>query len=311
MSKLTTIAAVTLVTMTLAGCSSEHTSPDPQEQKVNLKQNANQEMQSSSAEQPNTKTEEKPKSENKPKTEEPKPTPKQEPKPVAAQVASAQDTKSQSWYYMRKGNGKVPDFPLSNQQKQVYFVGSGKNVYLTFDNGGELGEIDRILSILRANNVKATFFITGTNMKLNPSVIAKVVSEGHLVANHSVTHSDFTTLSDVEIQREIKDAESLYKSATGQEMLHYFRYPYGKYSQHTLDLIAGMGYKTVFWSTAMKDWVPRDHGWQDAYNDVMNNLHDGNVILMHQASKEDTDALDKIIKDIKAKGYAFHLVSDF
>jgi peptidoglycan-N-acetylmuramic acid deacetylase len=59
----------------------------------------------------------------------------------------------------------------------------------------------------------------------------------------------------------------------------------------------------------MKDWVPRVHGADDAYKDIMNNLHDGNVILMHQGSEDNIVALDKIIKGIKDAGYEFALVN--
>jgi peptidoglycan-N-acetylmuramic acid deacetylase len=90
----------------------------------------------------------------------------------------------------------------------------------------------------------------------------------------------------------------------------FFRFPYGRYNMHALNLVSGMGYTSVFWSTAMKDWVPRKNGADDPYNDIMNNLHDGNIILMHQGSKENMEALDRICKAIKKAGYEFGTVNE-
>lgn len=55
----------------------------------------------------------------------------------------------------------------------------------------------------------------------------------------------------------------------------------------------------------MKDWEPRKNGAEDAFNDVTGNVHDGNIILMHQASKENIEAMDRILKEIKKDGYKF------
>lgn len=110
--------------------------------------------------------------------------------------------------------------------------------------------------------------------------------------------------------KEITDFENIYKSVTGQELKKFFRFPYGNYSKHTLSLVSNLGYTSVFWSTAMKDWEPRKNGADDAYNDVINNLHDGNIILMHQGSEDNIEALDRIIKEIRKEGYEFKLVSE-
>lgn len=228
--------------------------------------------------------------------------------------SSAADLKALSWYYMKKKKGEVPNFPhdirnyRSNQK--VAWVGTGKKIYLTFDTGGSLGDVDQMLKALKDNNVKATYFIAGYNMKKYPDFIKRLLADGHLVVNHSMTHKDFTGMTDEQVRQEIKDYEKLYKDITGKDMELYFRFPYGKYNLHLLDVVSEMGYMSVFWSTAMKDWEPRKNGAEDAYQDVMNNLHPGNIILMHQASQENMDALDRIIKQIKEEGYEFGLVNE-
>lgn len=227
-------------------------------------------------------------------------------------AAKPQDREALSWYYMKKGAGKVPDFPketrtFPSEQKAVW-VGTGKKVYLTFDTGGPMGDTELLLKSLKDNKVHASFFIAGYNLKKDPAFLKRLVADGHLVANHTMTHRDFNLLSDDDIRKEITDFEKLYKDITGQNVVKWFRFPYGRYNRHVLSLVSDMGYTSVFWSTAMKDWEPRKNGADDAYNDIMANLHDGNVILMHQGSKENIEALDKIIKGIKDKGYEFDTV---
>lgn len=230
------------------------------------------------------------------------------PKPLPA------DRTAYSWYYMKKKTGQVPDFPhetksFTADQKAVW-VGTGKKVYLTIDAGGPLIEVDLMLKSLKQNGVKANFFITGNNIKKNPDYLKRIVADGHFVANHTMTHTDFNDLTDDQIRKEITDFEGVYKQITGQEVGKYFRFPYGHYNPHNLSLVSGMGYTSVFWSTAMRDWEPRANGPEDPYNDIMNNLHDGNVILMHQGSVENMQALDRICKEIIKRGYEFGLVTD-
>ncbi|NOV00874.1 polysaccharide deacetylase family protein [Paenibacillus planticolens] len=251
------------------------------------------------------------------------PHPTTAPSPSASAKPAADTTKPKptagdkvpySWYYMKKKTGQVPDFPKETKsftadQKAVW-VGTGKKVYLTIDAGGPLIEVDLMLKSLKENGVKANFFISGNNIKKNPDYLKRVVEDGHFVANHTMTHNDFNELSDDQIRKEITDFEALYKKLTGKEVEKYFRFPYGHYNMHNLSLVSSMGYTSVFWSTAMKDWEPRANGAEDPYNDIMNNLHDGNVILMHQGSLENMQALSRICKEIKKKGYEFALVND-
>ncbi|NEW08787.1 polysaccharide deacetylase family protein [Paenibacillus sp. SYP-B3998] len=240
------------------------------------------------------------------------------PKPTASTKPAAQhasgDRTAYSWYYMKKKTGQVPDFPKETKsftadQKAVW-VGTGKKVYLTIDAGGPLIDVDLMLKSLKDNNVKANFFISGNNIKKNPDYLKRLVADGHLIANHTMTHKDFNELTDDQIKKEVTDFEALYKQITGKDVEKYFRFPYGKYNMHNLSLVSGMGYTSVFWSTAMRDWEPRKNGAEDPYNDIMNNLHEGNVILMHQGSKENMEALDRICKEIKKKGYEFGLVNE-
>lgn len=276
------------------------TPPAAQEDKPAVEPKADPKPEQSKSEQPKT---EQPKTEQ-PKAEQPKPEqPKEAAKPTAA------DKKAVSWYYMKKKKGEVPGFPAETKQlkpeQKAVWVGKDKTVYMTIDVGGELLDYETLLQSLKDNDVKATFFVTGYNLKNNPDYIKLLLEEGHTIGNHSITHKDFTTLTDEQVKKEVADYEKLYKDITGQEPVKFFRFPYGKYSMHLLTLMSDLGYTSYFWSTAMKDWEPRKNGAEDAFNDVTGNVHDGNIILMHQASKENIEAMDRILKEIKKDGYKF------
>jgi peptidoglycan-N-acetylmuramic acid deacetylase len=236
-------------------------------------------------------------------------------KPAAPKPdATTADRTPFSWYYMKKPKGQVPNFPGETKKytdgMKALWVGTGKKVYLTIDTGGALGDMDTIVSSLKNNDAKANFFIAGYNVKKNPDYVRRLVADGHLVANHTMTHTDMTLQTDDQIRKEIEDFEKLMKEVTGQEASPFFRFPYGRYNMHILQLVSDMGYTSVFWSTAMRDWEPRKNGAEDPYNDIMNNLHDGNIILMHQGSPENIQALDRIVKEVKQAGYEFALLSD-
>ncbi|WP_426452275.1 polysaccharide deacetylase family protein [Paenibacillus sp. S-38] len=236
---------------------------------------------------------------------------------AAAKPAPAQgtgDRKALSWYYMKKSKGQVPSFPGETKTypegTKALWVGTGKKVYLTIDTGGPLGDTKLLLKSLRDNKAKANFFIAGYNVKKDPDFVRQLVKDGHLVANHTMTHTDMNEQTDEQIVKEIRDYEKLYKEVTGENIQPYFRFPYGRYNMHILKTVSDMGYTSVFWSTAMRDWEPRKNGAEDPYNDIMNNLHDGNIILMHQGSPENIQALDRIIKEVRGAGYEFALLTD-
>ncbi|MBQ7637276.1 MAG: polysaccharide deacetylase family protein, partial [Clostridia bacterium] len=108
-----------------------------------------------------------------------------------------------------------------------------KVVYLTFDCGYENGYTAKILDTLRDKGVKAAFFCTLPEMRDNPEIIARMISEGHIVGNHSVTHPDFSSISREQMYEEVKGFDDFIRENFGFSA-GYFRYPQGKYSENSL-----------------------------------------------------------------------------
>jgi delta-lactam-biosynthetic de-N-acetylase len=179
-------------------------------------------------------------------------------------------------------------------------------LYLTFDNGYENGLTSEILDVLKEKQVPAIFFVTGHYIKTQPELLKRMASEGHLIGNHSWSHPDMSTLSAERIKQELDQVKSEVALLTGQKEMKYLRAPRGIFNERSLAVSKQLGYTNVFWSIAYKDWDTNDQrGAQYAYEKVLAQLHPGAVILLHSVSRDNAQALGRIIDAAKAKGYQF------
>jgi peptidoglycan-N-acetylmuramic acid deacetylase len=181
-----------------------------------------------------------------------------------------------------------------------------KELYLTFDNGYENGYTEKILDVLKTKKVPAAFFVTGHYIKDQPELMKRMVKEGHLIGNHSWSHPDMTQISNDRIKEELEKVKEGITSVTGKKNVSFLRPPRGIFSERVLAVSKQLGYTSVFWSIAYKDWDTKaQRGWQYAYDNFMGQLHPGAVILLHSVSKDNAEALGKIIDDVRKQGYEF------
>lgn len=189
---------------------------------------------------------------------------------------------------------------------QAIYIGSPtqKKVYLTFDEGYEKGYTSGILDVLHKHHVPAAFFITGHYIKKHPDLVQRMVAEGHTVGNHTMTHPSLRGLPTGQVEAQLSGVNDAFKVLTGQSM-HYLRPPRGEYDENALATAGRMGYRTVFWSLAMADWLPLPGGPAESRGTVSSRLHNGAVILLHAVSPDNAAAMDQILQDIKDAGYSF------
>ncbi len=186
-----------------------------------------------------------------------------------------------------------------------------KVLYLTFDCGYENGYTSKILDVLKEKNVPSAFFCTLPQIKDYPDLIARMINEGHIVGNHSVTHPSFPSLTRTEMANEIKEADDYLRTNFGYSE-PYFRFPMGEYSDCALDLVGSIGYRCVFWSVAYADWdLNNQKGAQHAFDTVTARLHPGAVILLHSVSPDNANALADIIDWAREQGYTFRSLRDY
>lgn len=181
-----------------------------------------------------------------------------------------------------------------------------KVIYLTFDAGYENGNVAKILDVLKEQEVCGAFFILGNLIQRNPDLICRMANEGHLVCNHTCTHKDITKLPSQALLDEINNLENAYFTLTGKRMAKYFRPPEGTFDKASLTTVRDAGYKTVFWSFAYADWDnSKQMSAASAKAKIMENLHNGEIMLLHPTSATNAEILRDVICEIKGMGYRF------
>jgi peptidoglycan-N-acetylmuramic acid deacetylase len=228
-------------------------------------------------------------------------------------LAYAQGDKSYHFGFKKSKEGSLPSIAEEGfmdivQKHDAIFLGDAgqKELYLTFDNGYENGYTARILDILKEKQVPAAFFVTGHYVKDQPDLLKRMASEGHVIGNHSWSHPDMSGISESRMKIELEKVRAEVEKLTSQKEMRYLRPPRGIFSDQVLAVSRELGYTSVFWSVAYKDWdTKQQHGWQYAYDHVMAQLHPGAVILLHSVSKDNAEALAKIIDDMRGQGYIF------
>ncbi len=182
-----------------------------------------------------------------------------------------------------------------------------KVLYLTFDAGYENGYTEKILDVLKKQQVPAAFFLVGNYIETEPELVKRMVREGHIVGNHTYSHPDMSAISSVEdFEEELVSLETLYKDTTGKKMKKIYRPPQGKYSIQNLEMANELGYKTVFWSLAYVDWYEdQQPSREEAFKKMIPRIHPGAIILLHSTSKTNAEVLDQLIEKWKEQGYTF------
>ena len=198
-----------------------------------------------------------------------------------------------------------------------------KRVFLTFDDGPSKSVTIPILDILKQYNVKATFFVLGSNVERYPEVVKRAYQEGHYIANHSFTHVYSNIYSSPQaVLDEYNRTETAIKNAIGDQTYNsrVFRFPGGtsggKYANIKAEAVNLLNQNNV----AHLDWnaLTADAAGLDNVNDMMNYVETtmGNknsvVILMHDigTKKSTYELLPQLIQVLREKGYVFENIYD-
>lgn len=181
-----------------------------------------------------------------------------------------------------------------------------KIIYFTFDNGYENGYTESILDTLKAEKIKATFFLTGHYLESATPLVKRMIDEGHQIGNHTYGHPNLAKLSKEEIQKELQKFDTKLKELTSLERTTVTRPPEGIFNEEVLKAASEIGYQHIFWSVAFIDWH-RDQkkGGKYAYDQLMSQIHPGAIILMHTVSPDNAEGLPMFIKEARKMGYTF------
>lgn len=185
-----------------------------------------------------------------------------------------------------------------------------KLVALTFDDGPHPEYTAKILKILYENDVRATFFVVGSNAERYPGLVRAEYDLGNEIGNHTYSHRVCVKDSDRMISDEIKNADKIISDITG-EVPTLFRPPEGKIGGMSHDLYKSLGKRIILWDVDTRDWAhtPVDK----IVKNVKENVRNGSVILFHDFVKPPSptpESLGIIIPYLRENGYEFVTVSE-
>ena len=204
---------------------------------------------------------------------------------------------------------------LYSQYGGVYRINTAqKLIYLTFDEGYELGYTPAILDTLKEKNVKAVFFITKQFFDSSQDLIQRMIDEGHIIGNHTCRHPSggYPKYVDANgLQSFIEDISTLHKLVYDRfgYSMRLFRFPEGESSERLMAQLVNFGYASVFWSYAHRDYVTDDQPDPAVTLDrCVSHMAPGALYLLHAVSSSNTAALGAFIDQARAQGYEFGLV---
>lgn len=214
-----------------------------------------------------------------------------------------------------------PEYAIAEQNKYAkygsnFIAPDNGQIYLTFDCGYEYtatieGEQVRvtewILDILAEKQVKGVFFVTMDYCKKQPELVRRMIADGHAVGNHSNTHPSMPTLSIDKMVDEVMILHDYVQEHFGYTMT-LFRPPEGAFSVQSLAVVQSLGYKTVHWSFAHRDWVTNDQpDPTEALNTILTKAHGGAIYLLHAVSVTNATVLSDAIDGFIQKGFTLEL----
>lgn len=178
-----------------------------------------------------------------------------------------------------------------------------KLIAFTFDDGPS-SYTEKLLEILKENESKATFFITGNVIRQNESIIKKIQDEGHQIGVHGFSHVSFTDLDIDEVDAEIAVTQDILYDI-GVKPSNAVRPPFGKLNETIKEQIHS---PFILWNIDTEDWKTRNK--DKIKNRVLNNISEGSIILMHDAYPATIEAFKELIPTLKEKGYKLVTVDE-
>jgi peptidoglycan-N-acetylglucosamine deacetylase len=182
-----------------------------------------------------------------------------------------------------------------------------RTIALTFDDGPDSIYTPQVLSVLKSKKVKATFFLIGSFIDRNGSVVERIHKEGHCIGNHGYHHLDYWNLTSTDVLgKEIEPTSELICRLTGIQPCLY-RPPYGYLYGDCQEFLEAQGFYIIHWDIDPRDYEP-DSTLQKITDLVVNEAKDKSIVLMHCGNGDRSHtvkALPKIIRRLKKMHYRF------
>ena len=202
------------------------------------------------------------------------------------------------------GPSAAPEPPITFSFVHV----DGPYIALTFDDGPAAKLTPRLLDLLAAHHIKATFFVIGVNVAEHPEIVARAAREGHEIGNHSWSHPNLAKMSDDAVRRQLRQTDDAIRTATGTRPT-LLRPPYGSISTRQKRWIhAEFGYRIILWDVDPLDW--KRPGSVVVRSRIVNQTRAGSIVLSHDIHPGTIEAMPTTLDELEAKGFKFVTVSE-
>lgn len=184
----------------------------------------------------------------------------------------------------------------------------GKYVALTFDDGPHASLTPKALDILKRHGAKGTFFVLGSNVARNKSVVARAAAEGHELGVHTWSHIKMNSTSRAKVDSEVSRTQNLVASISGTYP-RVMRPPYGATNKTLVEhMYKRYGMASVLWDVDTLDW--KKPGVEKVIQTAVSKAHPGSIILVHDIHASTLNALEGIVTGLQARGYQLVTVSE-
>src|SRR5437764_2618291 len=216
--------------------------------------------------------------------------------------------------------GADPEIPSQTPQKSVGKRPTEQNITfnsvhtdglyiaMSFDDGPSATLTPKLLDLLAARHIKATFFVIGENVAEHPEIVARAAREGHEIGNHSWSHPNFGKMSDESVRRQLQQTDDAIKSATGKRPT-LLRPPYGSITAREKRWIHDeFGYDIILWDVDPYDW--KRPGPAVVRARILKETRPGSIVLSHDIHPGTIEAMPSTFDELEAKGFKFVTVSE-
>lgn len=200
------------------------------------------------------------------------------------------------------------DVALQPTLRPIYSAKTDQKVLaLTFDISWGQKMAPKVLDVLKQENVKATFFLSGPWAKNHAELVKRIREDGHQIESHGQEHVDLNTLGREGAARNIAKAHAILEELAGRKP-SYIRPPNGAFNKESVQGAKDQGYATVIWSVDSLDW--KNPGVSTIINRSTRLIHPGAIVLMHASDscKQTDQALPVVLKHWREQGYQFLLL---
>lgn len=181
-------------------------------------------------------------------------------------------------------------------------------IAMTFDDGPSGALTPKLLDMLKARHIHATFFVLGENVKAHPEILKRAVAEGHEIGNHSWDHPQLSKMSDEAVRSQLNRTRDQITAAIGLPVT-LMRPPYGAITPEQKKWVHGdLGYKIILWAVDPLDW--KRPGPEVVHQRIVKETRNGSIILAHDIHPGTVEAMPATLDELLEKGFKFVTVSE-